>query len=178
MTDRPASWRIPTPKQMEKMAAAAAVSENAPSVPTPGPGDEMPPEYWQAVMDDPLANKSRTAAAPPFSPAAAGGNSSTYSEGVVPPMCQDPGNPEGRCCPPLLTDGGLEGRRSAPIGQYLPTAHRSARRRRVLAALRLIAGAAGPQTYASWMPGWRRNTTPRPLRRRPQGPEQGAHQGA
>jgi hypothetical protein len=65
MTDRPASWRMPTPKQMEKMAAAAAVRENAPSVRTPCPGDEMPPEYWQAVMDDPLADaRSRTADPP------------------------------------------------------------------------------------------------------------------
>lgn len=52
MTDRPASWRMPTPKQMEKLAAAAAVRANVPLVRTPGPGDEMPPEYWQAVLDD------------------------------------------------------------------------------------------------------------------------------
>jgi hypothetical protein len=60
-TDRPASWRMPTPKQMEKLAAAAAVSGKPPPARAPGPGGEMPPEYWQAVMDDPLAEaKPRT----------------------------------------------------------------------------------------------------------------------
>jgi hypothetical protein len=56
MTDRPASWRMPTPKQMEKLANAAAVRGNMPPAGTPGPGDEMPPEYWQAVLDDPRAD--------------------------------------------------------------------------------------------------------------------------
>jgi hypothetical protein len=48
MTDRPASWRMPTRKQMEKLANAPAVRGNVPLARTPGPGDEMPPEYWQA----------------------------------------------------------------------------------------------------------------------------------
>jgi hypothetical protein len=52
MTDRPASWRMPSPKQMEKPAAEAAVRGNVPPVRTPGPGDEMPPEYWRAVLND------------------------------------------------------------------------------------------------------------------------------
>src|SRR5580698_4360117 len=39
MTDRPASGRVPTPKQMEKLAA----------------GRRDASEYWQAVMDDLLA---------------------------------------------------------------------------------------------------------------------------
>jgi hypothetical protein len=43
---------MPTPKQMEKLAKATAVRGNVPPVRTPGPGDEMPPEYWQAVLDD------------------------------------------------------------------------------------------------------------------------------
>ena len=47
---------MPTPKQMEKLANAAAVRGNVPPARTPGPGDEMPPEYWQAVMDDPRAD--------------------------------------------------------------------------------------------------------------------------
>jgi hypothetical protein len=56
MTDRPASWRMPTPKQMEKLANAAAVRGNVPLVRAPGPGDEMPPEYWEAVLDDAQAD--------------------------------------------------------------------------------------------------------------------------
>jgi hypothetical protein len=42
---------MPTPKQMEKLANAAAVRGNAPPSRTPGPGDEMSPEYWQAILD-------------------------------------------------------------------------------------------------------------------------------
>jgi hypothetical protein len=57
MTDRPASWRMPTPKQMEKLAAAAAVRGNAPPVRTPGPADEVPPEYWQSILDDVAADR-------------------------------------------------------------------------------------------------------------------------
>lgn len=43
---------MPTPKQMEKLANAAVVGAEARPVRTPGPGDEMPPEYWRAVLDD------------------------------------------------------------------------------------------------------------------------------
>jgi hypothetical protein len=49
---------MPTPKQMEKLANAAAVGRNVPLARTPGPGDEMPPEYWQAVLDDVSADGS------------------------------------------------------------------------------------------------------------------------
>jgi hypothetical protein len=56
MTDRPASWRMPTLKQMEKLAARAGVGGNVPVVRRPRPGDEMPAEYWQAVLDDPRAD--------------------------------------------------------------------------------------------------------------------------
>ena len=41
---------MPTEKQMEKLAATAAARGNVPPTRTPGPG-EMPPEYWQAVLD-------------------------------------------------------------------------------------------------------------------------------
>jgi hypothetical protein len=50
MTDRPASWRMPSPKQMEKMAAA--IGRNVTPAPTTGAAAEMPPEYWQAVLND------------------------------------------------------------------------------------------------------------------------------
>jgi len=45
-----------TPKQMEKLAAA--VGREPPRTPTPGPGDAMPPEYWNAVLRDPRADAS------------------------------------------------------------------------------------------------------------------------
>lgn len=62
--DRPRrklSWRMPTEKQMRKLAAgAAAVGRNAPGSPLVGPGDPMPPEYWRAVLDDASADTRPT----------------------------------------------------------------------------------------------------------------------
>ncbi|WP_456727203.1 hypothetical protein [Bradyrhizobium sp. USDA 3397] len=54
MSDRPASWRMPTPKQMEKIAAAA--SRSAEAEPGLAPNQDLPPEYWQALLDDPRAH--------------------------------------------------------------------------------------------------------------------------
>jgi hypothetical protein len=54
MTDRPASWRMPTPRQMEKLAAA--VGREPRTMRTPGPADALPPEYWESVLRDPLAD--------------------------------------------------------------------------------------------------------------------------
>lgn len=50
MSDRPASWRMPTPKQMEKLARSRGRSVGQER--QPGPQDEMPEEYWQAVLDE------------------------------------------------------------------------------------------------------------------------------
>src|SRR5260221_14669031 len=52
MTDRPASWRMPTPKQMEKLAAEAA---RRPSPSAAAPGAPRPAEYWESVLKDPRA---------------------------------------------------------------------------------------------------------------------------
>ncbi|WP_201759787.1 hypothetical protein [Bradyrhizobium sp. AC87j1] len=52
MTDRPASWRMPTPKQMEKLAAEAD-PRRAPSA--AGPDAPLPAEYWESVLKDPRA---------------------------------------------------------------------------------------------------------------------------
>ena len=50
MTDRPASWRMPSRKEMEKMATAAG-RKTAPA-PALAPEDDLPPEYWQALLED------------------------------------------------------------------------------------------------------------------------------
>jgi hypothetical protein len=42
---------------MEKQAIAAAPCGNVPPTRTPGPGDEMPPEYRQAVLDEAEADR-------------------------------------------------------------------------------------------------------------------------
>ncbi|WP_334478184.1 hypothetical protein [Bradyrhizobium algeriense] len=52
MTDRPASWRMPTPKQMEKLAAEAA--RKLPSS-AAAPDAALPAEYWGSVLKDPHA---------------------------------------------------------------------------------------------------------------------------
>jgi hypothetical protein len=53
MADRPASWRMPTPKQMEKMTAA--VGRKAPPARELAPDADLPKEYWRALLDDPRA---------------------------------------------------------------------------------------------------------------------------
>jgi hypothetical protein len=50
MTDRPASWRMPTAKQMERMATA--LGRKAPPTPALAPNDDLPPEYWRALLED------------------------------------------------------------------------------------------------------------------------------
>jgi hypothetical protein len=52
MTDRPASWRMPTPKQMEKLAAEATRRPASPASTTDAP---LPAEYWESVLKDPRA---------------------------------------------------------------------------------------------------------------------------
>lgn len=44
---------MPTLKQMEKMAAA--VGRQAPPVRGLAPNEDLPPEYWQALLQDPRA---------------------------------------------------------------------------------------------------------------------------
>jgi len=44
---------MPTPKQMEKIAAAA--SRSAEAKPGLAPNQDLPAEYWQALLDDPCA---------------------------------------------------------------------------------------------------------------------------
>jgi hypothetical protein len=52
MTDRPASWRMPSSKQMEKLAAEAA---HRPAPPAAAPDAPLPAEYWESVLSDPRA---------------------------------------------------------------------------------------------------------------------------
>jgi hypothetical protein len=52
MTDRPASWRMPTPKQMEKLASDAV---RRPAAPAAAPDAPLPEAYWDSVLSDPRA---------------------------------------------------------------------------------------------------------------------------
>ena len=53
---------MPTPKQIEKLAAT--VGREPRRTPTSGPGDTMPPEYWESVLSDPLAGASPVRSGP------------------------------------------------------------------------------------------------------------------
>src|SRR3977135_4615388 len=52
MTDRPASWRMPTPKQMEKLAAEATRRRSPAAA---APDAPLPAEYWESVLKAPRA---------------------------------------------------------------------------------------------------------------------------
>ena len=54
MGDRPASWRMPSAKQMEKPLFEAVGSN--PSARAFGPSDDLPIEYWDAVLRDAYAD--------------------------------------------------------------------------------------------------------------------------
>jgi hypothetical protein len=56
MTARPASWHMPTLKQMEKMAPA--VGRTAQAARGLAPDEDLPPEYWQALLADPRVDAS------------------------------------------------------------------------------------------------------------------------
>ena len=62
MTDRPASWRMPTPKQMEKLASAAAVRGNGPPARTPAPGTRCRRNTgspsWMTLRNGPPSGRS------------------------------------------------------------------------------------------------------------------------
>jgi hypothetical protein len=59
MYDRPASWRMPTQKQMEKLASAR---QPAPKIDDPAPDGVLPAEYWEAVLRDPRGRKAMASA--------------------------------------------------------------------------------------------------------------------
>ncbi|MCG2665740.1 hypothetical protein ACFPFP_02200 [Bradyrhizobium sp. GCM10023182] len=50
MSDRPASWRFPTMKQIQKLANAPVVGKSTPPTPAVGPADDLPDPYWEALL--------------------------------------------------------------------------------------------------------------------------------
>ncbi|PSO26472.1 hypothetical protein [Bradyrhizobium sp. MOS002] len=62
MTDRPASWRMPTRKQMDRIASAGGRR----AAPARGlaPEDDLPPEYWQALLGDARVHRNSSSPRP------------------------------------------------------------------------------------------------------------------
>ncbi|WP_453943798.1 hypothetical protein [Bradyrhizobium sp. USDA 372] len=58
MTDPPASWRMPTRKQLDAMARA--VARKAPPAHALAPNDDLPAEYWRSLLEDPRADGGRS----------------------------------------------------------------------------------------------------------------------
>ena len=115
MTDRPASWRVPTEKQMEKLAATAAARGNVPPTRTPGPGNEMPPEYWQVVLDEVETD--------PGTPGPVR-DTATSAAGLLPSLRPHRRDPDGRRRPPIRRRDQVEDRRAAAARQHLSAANR------------------------------------------------------
>ena len=55
--ERPASWRMPSPKQMEKLAREAARRRDIDRPDDSAPNDPMPNGLWEAVLADPRATR-------------------------------------------------------------------------------------------------------------------------
>src|SRR5215207_6599611 len=138
MTDRPASWRMPTPKQMEKLTAEAR--RRGPSA--AAPDAPLPAEYWESVLKDPRADATGAQLRQR--------RLSEIQRHVLRISCSDRGNPDRRCSPIVWRQRDLEGRRAAAARQHLPAAHRKTRRRRVLAGIWHDL-ACTPSLVCAWM---------------------------
>src|SRR5262249_20842830 len=53
-------YPMPTPKQMEKLAAEAAVGRSAPAAHPVDPADDLPAEHWDALLRDARADGAPT----------------------------------------------------------------------------------------------------------------------
>lgn len=58
MVNHPASWRFPTRPQMEKHGFSPTVARETSPTRAVGPADDLPPDYWQAILDDPRAGST------------------------------------------------------------------------------------------------------------------------
>ena len=150
---------MPTPKQMEKLAAEAARR--------PGPlrcGSGCSPPG--GILGIGPQRPSRRCDRSPAAAATSFRDSAPRAAHLLPPLRADRRNPDRRCSPIVWRQRGLEGRRAASARQHLPAAHRKTRRRRVLAGVRdAVARSGSPiRSFFAWMSGWHRSITLRPCR--------------
>lgn len=55
MANHPAGWRFPSMKQMQKFRPTPATDPKDAPAPPLGPADDLPVEYWRALLEDPRA---------------------------------------------------------------------------------------------------------------------------
>jgi hypothetical protein len=128
MTDRPASWRMPTPKQMEKVAAEAA---RRPCAARCGAGCAASGRILGRAAQGSSRRRRR-----PDARTKAVGDPAPRVARLLPPLRADRGDPNRRRGPPLRRQGSLEGRRAAAARRHVPETHGQVRRRWMLAGLR------------------------------------------
>src|SRR5258707_7888372 len=119
MNDRPASWKMSTPKQMEKLAAQKAP---APAASEPAPDAPPPVEWWDSVLSDPRAAGKAWI---PIQQRAAVGNASGVAARRVSEMFPDGRDKASRCDQALRSARGVEGRWSGVARRRLPASNRS-----------------------------------------------------
>ncbi|OSI24933.1 hypothetical protein BST65_16725 [Bradyrhizobium canariense] len=61
MANHSAGWRFPGRQQMQKLASSPEIGLKTSPAPAVGPADDLPAEYWRALLEDPRA-ESRPAA--------------------------------------------------------------------------------------------------------------------
>ena len=154
-------WRMPSPKQMERLATAHAVGGNAPAARPVRPENDLPDEYWAALLNDAAADRG------PPGPSIGALRLSEIPQHVLRMSCR-------RCVAPSryrrpMRSGWPAPRRSGRMSDSgfwttMPATHRPPRRGWLLALIRVVAGARRSALSESWMPGWRRNITLRPCR--------------
>ena len=110
---------MPTPKQMEKLAAEAT---RRPEASAAAPDAPLPAEYWDSVLKDPRAQADGAQMRQR--------RLSEIRRHVLRISCRRCERTveiqTGRCTPIVWRQRGLEGRRAAAARQHLPAAHRQA----------------------------------------------------
>lgn len=119
--ERPASWRMPSPRQMEKLAREAARRPDR-EQPESSPDGPLPDELWDAVLADPRRRKA-AAAGPAMLPFGNPASCAPSRMHALLPHCR---NSEGRCGQILWAACRPEGCRPAAFRSDLHGPDRSA----------------------------------------------------
>ena len=156
MTDRPASWRMPTPKQMEKLAAGG----RQPEAPHCGSGRAAPAPNTGNRSSAILAPR-QTGAQSPFGRCAVRNSRATCC-GFLPPMRPDRRDPDRRRSPACMAPM-RSGRTSRSACSTTPASSAPAGMKKTAVGQGSSSHRRPPADVPSiWMSGWRRSITLRP----------------